>query len=172
MVDGAVKALRNTGVISENIHIESVPGSWELPIATSRFSSYSAKRRLIFIARLIAASQTQASANASDLIGSATSLLVGKSDMPSETSKPKQGAFDAIIPIGVLIKGQTMHFEYISDSVSQGLMRIGLDTGVPVIFGVLTVLNDEQASSRCGLDGKSHNHGKLDLFELGADARL
>ena len=57
-----------------------------------------------------------------------------------------------------------MHFEYISDSVSQGLMRIGLDTGVPVIFGVLTVLNDEQAASRCGLDSKGHNHGILESF--------
>lgn len=63
-----------------------------------------------------------------------------------------------------------MHFEYIADSVSQGLMRVQLDLGVPVIFGLLTVLNEEQALQRAGV-GKSgkmegvggyaaHNHGE------------
>ncbi|KAJ3509429.1 hypothetical protein NMY22_g16297 [Coprinellus aureogranulatus] len=56
-----------------------------------------------------------------------------------------------------------MHFEYISDAVSQGLMRVQLDTGVPVIFGVLTALNDEQALVRAGIGkgaNKGHNHGE------------
>lgn len=76
----------------------------------------------------------------------------------SNTGKP----FDAIVAIGVLIKGETMHFEYIADAVSHGLMRLQLDMGVPVIFGVLTVLNDEQGLARAGLCGgeKSHNHGE------------
>lgn len=63
-----------------------------------------------------------------------------------------------------------MHFEYISDAVSQGLMRVGLDTGVPVIFGVLTVLNDDQAKARAGVLPGSHNHGEdwgLAAVELG-----
>jgi 6,7-dimethyl-8-ribityllumazine synthase len=71
--------------------------------------------------------------------------------------------FDAVIAIGVLIKGATMHFEYISDSVVQGLMKVQLDTGVPVIFGVLTALTDEQALERAGLGSgvdKGHNHGE------------
>jgi 6,7-dimethyl-8-ribityllumazine synthase len=74
----------------------------------------------------------------------------------STSSQP----FDALIAIGVLIKGETMHFEYIADAVSQGLMRVGLDTGVPVIFGVLTVLTDEQAKARAGLTPNGHNHGE------------
>ena len=72
--------------------------------------------------------------------------------------------FDAVISIGVLIKGETMHFEYIADAVSHGLMRVGLDMSVPVIFGVLTCLNEEQAWMRAGgQPGESkqgHNHGK------------
>lgn len=55
-----------------------------------------------------------------------------------------------------------MHFEYISDAVSHGLMRIGLDTNVPVIFGVLTCLTEEQALERAGVgkgENKGHNHG-------------
>jgi len=69
-------------------------------------------------------------------------------------------SFDAVIAIGVLIKGETMHFEYIADAVSKGLMRVGLDTGVPVIFGLLTVLTEKQAMARAGMvDGEMHNHG-------------
>lgn len=63
-----------------------------------------------------------------------------------------------------------MHFEYIADAVSQGLMRVQLDTGVPVIFGVLTVLNDQQAKARAGIDEKGHNHGEdwgLAAVEMG-----
>lgn len=59
-----------------------------------------------------------------------------------------------------------MHFEYISESVTNGLMRVQLDTGTPVVFGVLTALSEEQALARAGLgvhgegEGAGHNHGK------------
>lgn len=72
---------------------------------------------------------------------------------------------DAVICIGVLIKGETMHFEYIADAVSKGIMRVSLDSGIPVIFGVLTCLTEKQAIVRAGLEegetteGKGHNHG-------------
>lgn len=56
-----------------------------------------------------------------------------------------------------------MHFEYIADAVSQGLMRVQLDMQVPVVFGLLTVLDEEQGLMRAGVggaDGKGgHNHG-------------
>ena len=67
---------------------------------------------------------------------------------------------DAVVSIGCLIKGETMHFEYICEAVSQGLMRVGLDTDVPVIFGVLTCLTEEQAKARAGLTAGGHNHGE------------
>jgi 6,7-dimethyl-8-ribityllumazine synthase len=57
-------------------------------------------------------------------------------------------AFDAVIAIGCLIKGDTMHFEYIAAAASQGIMNVSTATGVPVAFGVLTVLTDEQAGLR------------------------
>lgn len=60
-----------------------------------------------------------------------------------------------------------MHFEYIADAVSHGLMKVQLDGGVPVVFGLLTVLNEDQGMVRAGLmaegDGtraKPHNHGE------------
>jgi 6,7-dimethyl-8-ribityllumazine synthase len=60
----------------------------------------------------------------------------------------ESGRFDAVICLGCLIKGDTMHFEYIADAAAHGLMEAGLTTGVPVTFGVLTTLTDEQAQVR------------------------
>jgi 6,7-dimethyl-8-ribityllumazine synthase len=66
------------------------------------------------------------------------------------------GTVDAIICCGVLIKGETMHFEYISDAVSKGIMNIGIQTSTPVIFGVLTCMDEEQVKARSSGDS---NHG-------------
>lgn len=70
------------------------------------------------------------------------------------------GRVDAVVCIGCLIKGATMHFEHIAAAVSQGIARVGLDTGTPVLFGVLTCLTDEQALERAGLCGGARNHGE------------
>lgn len=79
-----------------------------------------------------------------------------------EGAKNSDRPFDACISIGVLIKGSTMHFEYIADATSHGLMRVGLDSKIPVIFGLLTCLTEDQAFERAGLGrgtSKGHNHG-------------
>ena len=76
------------------------------------------------------------------------------------SSSASTAPFDAIIAIGCLIKGETMHFEYIAESVSHALMRVQLDMQVPVVFGLLTVLNEEQALQRAGVKPGMHNHGE------------
>jgi 6,7-dimethyl-8-ribityllumazine synthase len=55
---------------------------------------------------------------------------------------------DVIVCIGCLVKGETMHFEYIAQATANAIMQVSLETYVPCIFGVLTVLNKEQAISR------------------------
>jgi 6,7-dimethyl-8-ribityllumazine synthase len=60
----------------------------------------------------------------------------------------KTGRYDAVIALGCLIKGETMHFEYIASAASQGIMNVSTSTGVPVAFGVLTAMTDEQAEER------------------------
>ena len=64
----------------------------------------------------------------------------------------ESGRFDAVICLGCLIKGDTMHFEYIAEAASRGIAEVGLATGVPVTFGVLTTLTDEQAEVRARPD--------------------
>jgi 6,7-dimethyl-8-ribityllumazine synthase len=66
--------------------------------------------------------------------------------------RAESGGCDAVIALGCLIKGDTMHFEYIASAVSHGIMDVSLSTGVPVAFGVLTTLTDEQARARAADD--------------------
>ena len=62
------------------------------------------------------------------------------------------GTVDAVIGLGCLIKGDTMHFEYIAAATSQGMMNVSTATGIPVAFGVLTAMTDRQAEER-SVDG-------------------
>jgi len=65
---------------------------------------------------------------------------------------------DAVICIGCVIQGDTPHFDYICQAVAYGIMKVGLKTGKPVAFGVLTTLNKQQAMDRAG--GKLGNKGE------------
>ncbi|KAI7858723.1 6,7-dimethyl-8-ribityllumazine synthase [Circinella umbellata] len=105
---------------------DTVSGPYELPMAAKQ---------------LIDASKAQASSTASDLLGSPA--LANK-----KKPNKKTGPFDAVICIGIVIKGGTAHFEYVCDAVTQGIMRVQVGTGVPVNFGVLTCYNDDQAIAR------------------------
>ena len=60
----------------------------------------------------------------------------------------ESGRFDAVVCLGCLIKGDTMHFEYIAEAATRGIADVNLATGVPVTFGVLTTLTAEQAEVR------------------------
>jgi len=68
-----------------------------------------------------------------------------------------QERYDAVICLGAVIRGDTPHFEYISSEVAKGIALVGLDTGKPVLFGVITSDNLEQAIERAGT--KSGNKG-------------
>ncbi|ORY24775.1 6,7-dimethyl-8-ribityllumazine synthase [Naematelia encephala] len=161
LLQGAISKLKAQGVKEENIVVKSVPGSYELPFAAKK---------------LIEGGKTQSSNAAPSMLASTTNLLsLLDTDRPSTptptsqstttTTKPSVSTrpFDAIIAIGCLLKGSTMHFEYICDSVSHGLMRVQLETGTPVIFGVLTCITEDQALERAGVGrgaSKGHNHGE------------
>lgn len=201
LLAGAKKSLKEAGVKDENIVLQTVPGSYELPFAVQRyvnfipppFLRYLKKQFLTTVNanRMYASSQVQSSfsstggallASATDLLSSTSVTDLTSTSTPAAPKKPVSTAstapFDAIIAIGVLVKGETMHFEYIADSVSHGLMKVQLDSQVPVIFGLLTVLNEEQGLARAGIAGTSgsegHNHG-LDwgsaAVELGVKRR-
>lgn len=86
--------------------------------------------------------------------------MPGAYELPYAASRViRKHKVDAVVCIGCLIKGETMHFEYICEAVTQGIMRVNLDSGVPTIFGVLACLTEDQARSRAGLLPGKSNHG-------------
>ena len=68
------------------------------------------------------------------------------------------GRFDAVICLGCVIRGETAHFEYVSGAATEGILRVAQDTGIPIIFGVLTVDSVDQALARAG--GKEGHKGE------------
>lgn len=66
---------------------------------------------------------------------------------------------DAVIALGVVIRGQTPHFDYVCDAVTQGLTRVSLDASTPVANGVLTTNDEQQALDRAGLPGSAEDKG-------------
>ena len=105
MLKGALKVLKDCGVIEESIKIVHVPGSFELPLASQMLLEH----------------------------------------------------VDGVIAIGSVIRGETSHFDYVCEAVSQGIKDVNLKTGKPVAFCVLTDNNAEQAAARSG--GEHGNKG-------------
>ncbi len=107
LLDGAVKTLEKHGTLPENIHVKTVPGSFE--------------------------------------------LVYGAHQMTLN------GGYDAIIILGCVIRGETPHFDYICQGVTYGIAKLNTTSETPVIFGLLTVNDLEQAKARSG--GKLGNKG-------------
>lgn len=107
LLDGAVKTLEKHGALPENIHVKTVPGSFEL--------IYGAHQMVL------------------------------------------NGGYDAVIILGCVIRGETPHFDYICQGVTYGIARLNASTEIPVVFGLLTTENLQQALDRSG--GKLGNKG-------------
>lgn len=107
LLDGAVKTLEKHGTLPENIHVKTVPGSFE--------------------------------------------LIYGAHQMTLN------GGYDAIIILGCVIRGETPHFDYICEGVTNGIARLNATSETPVVFGLLTTEDLQQAKDRCG--GKLGNKG-------------
>jgi len=79
------------------------------------------------------------------------------------------GTVDAVICLGAVIRGETAHFEYVAGETAAGITRAALDTGVPVVFGVLTVDDREQAHDRLGgKEGHKGEEAALTAIEMAA----
>ncbi|GAA1729107.1 6,7-dimethyl-8-ribityllumazine synthase [Aeromicrobium alkaliterrae] len=84
----------------------------------------------------------------------------GSFELPLVAQGAAVAGFDAVVALGVIIRGGTPHFEYVSAAATDGLTRVALDTGVPVGFGLLTCDDDQQALDRAGLPGSKEDKGR------------
>lgn len=123
LTKGALKALKQAGLKSDNIKIFEVPGAFEIPYACQRLA------------------------------------LSGK--------------YRGIITIGAVIKGETAHFEYISEAAVNGIMRVMLDARLPISLGVITVYNYSQAKARSGNNKENKGYeAAIALVEMMAKCKL
>jgi 6,7-dimethyl-8-ribityllumazine synthase len=83
----------------------------------------------------------------------------GSFELPVVAGALAGQGFDAVIALGVIIRGGTPHFEYVSSAATDGLTRVALDHGVPIGFGLLTCDTEEQALDRAGLEGSHEDKG-------------
>jgi 6,7-dimethyl-8-ribityllumazine synthase len=83
----------------------------------------------------------------------------GAFELPVAAARLAGAGFDAVIALGVVIRGGTPHFEYVCEAATMGLTLVTQSTGVPVGFGVLTCEDDQQALDRAGLPGSSEDKG-------------
>lgn len=92
----------------------------------------------------------------------------GAYEMPVVAQKlANSGKYDGVIALGAVIRGSTAHFDYVAGECAKGLSRVGLDAGIPVIFGVLTTDTIEQAIERAGTKaGNKGAESALTLVEM------
>lgn len=75
----------------------------------------------------------------------------GAFELPLGSLKAAEtGLFDAVIALGVVVRGETPHFDFVAGQAAAGLMQASIDTGIPIMFGVVTADTQEQAEARCG----------------------
>lgn len=94
-------------------------------------------------------------------MGATHSLVrcAGSFELPLMTQAALNAGADAAVALGVIIRGGTPHFEFVSDAATTGLLRVTLDTGKPVGFGVLTLDDEQQGLDRAGLPGSHEDKG-------------
>lgn len=135
------------------------PSKIKIAIITSRFNEeVTQKLKEGAYARLIARGMSSEQIATWDVPGAVEIPLVA-------TVCAKQKKYDAIICLGAVIRGETTHYDYVCDQVSRGCQKVMLEQEIPVIFGVLTTENEEQAFDRVG---GQHGHKGHDA----ADAAL
>lgn len=86
--------------------------------------------------------------------------VAGSFEIPLAAQAALTNNYDAVVCLGVIIRGETPHFDFVADAVTAGLTRVQLDTGKPVGFGILTVDDDAQAIDRAGLEGSRESKGQ------------
>jgi 6,7-dimethyl-8-ribityllumazine synthase len=83
----------------------------------------------------------------------------GSFELPVVSKVALEGGADAVVALGVIIRGGTPHFEYVSDAATSGLTQVSIQTGKPIGFGVLTLDDEQQGLDRAGLPGSKEDKG-------------
>ena len=128
-----------------------VARDFKFGIVVSRFNEFISKN-------LLSGAIDSLSRHEADPANIDVAWVPGSFEIPLVANKmATSGKYDAVICLGAVIRGNTPHFDYVAAEVSKGIARVGLDTGVPVSFGIITADTLEQAVDRAG--AKAGNRG-------------
>lgn len=83
----------------------------------------------------------------------------GSFELPVACARLARARYDVLVALGVVIRGDTPHFDYVCRAASEGLVRVAVDTGVPIGFGLLTCDDEAQALDRAGLPSSAEDKG-------------
>jgi 6,7-dimethyl-8-ribityllumazine synthase len=127
---------------------EIIAGDWgedmNIAIIASRFNRF-------IVDQLLAGAQDALVRHGIEPSGQSLVWVPGAFELPLLADRlASSGRYDAVIALGAVIRGGTPHFDYVAGECASGLSRVALDTGIPVIFGVLTTDTVEQALERAG----------------------
>jgi len=116
-----------------------------------RFAIVAARWHEALVQRLVDAAQETLRREGAPPEAIETTWVPGSHELPvAALWAARSGRFDAVLAFGVVIRGETEHFRIVADGAAQGLQRVALDTGVPVMNGVLAVYDVAQAEARAG----------------------
>ncbi|WP_370619618.1 6,7-dimethyl-8-ribityllumazine synthase [Mumia sp. Pv 4-285] len=96
----------------------------------------------------------------------------GSFELPPVVQAYARAGYDAVVALGVVIRGGTPHFEYVCAAATDGLAQVALDTGVPIGFGLLTCDDESQALDRAGLEDSKEDKGREAAQAAVATARV
>jgi len=85
--------------------------------------------------------------------------VAGSFELPLVAKAVLEAGADAVVALGVIVRGETPHFDFVAAAATDGLTRVALETGKPVGFGVLTVEDEQQGIDRAGLPGSKEDVG-------------
>jgi 6,7-dimethyl-8-ribityllumazine synthase len=126
---------------AENLRVAVVASSWHTEVMDGLLDG---ARRALTDAKVLDATELR---------------VPGTFELTVAAARLAQAGFDAIVALGVVIRGGTPHFDYVCEAATIGLTAVTERTGVPIGFGVLTCDNDEQALDRAGLPGSKEDKG-------------
>ena len=185
LVAGARKAFADNGVAESAVDVIRVPGAWELPLVAARLAAASAHVAVVALGCVIRGDTrhyeqvadgcseglmrvaldygmpvcngvlaVEAHEDALDVV-----RVPGAWELPQAAARlAGAGRHAALVALGCVVRGDTRHFEHVADRCAEGLMRVALDSGVPVLNGVLATERFEDAEARAG--GSHGNKGE------------
>jgi 6,7-dimethyl-8-ribityllumazine synthase len=131
----------------------------ELSAKEFRFAIVASRWNDAIVSRLIVGAQSALASHGANDDAIEIFRVPGAFEIPLCAQKAAEsGRFDAVICLGVIIRGDTPHFDYIAAATARGISEAGLRTRVPLLFGVITADNIEQANERSGNDTNNKGH--------------